>query len=105
MYNHIIKILESESNAIKLDLIHIYREKDKWYAYERSAFLLSELLKEYIVLDEYVVDQAIWLARAEINIEQIPQEYIIYQDSDEYILNYSFETNLYNWISNFNRFQ
>lgn len=104
MYN-VIKILESESKASKLGVIHIYREKDKWYAYERSAFLLSELLQEQIVLDQYVVDKVIWLARAEIKIEQIPQEYIIYHDPDEYILRYVPETNFYDRISNLSKVQ
>ena len=82
----VIKILEREPNSTEQGLIHIYLEKDKWYAYEQSAFLLSEMVKGQIVLSRYIVDEWLWLARAEIKIEYIPHEHIIYCDHNKYIL-------------------
>ena len=58
----IIMMLERElSND---GLIYIYRESDgKWYAYEQSAFYLSRMMLE-LSLDRYVMENALWLARA-----------------------------------------
>lgn len=105
MHNHIIKILESESNIMAQGLIHIHREGDKWYAYEQSAFLLSELMKGHIIISRYVVDKALWLARAEVDIEKIPQEYVICYDSNQYVLRCLPESGFYDWILNLNKFQ
>ena len=62
----IIMMLERElSND---GLIYIYRESDgKWYAYEQSAFYLSRMMLE-LSLDRYVMENALWLARAEIDV-------------------------------------
>ncbi len=66
----IIMMLERElSND---GLIYIYRESDgKWYAYEQSAFYLSRMMLE-LSLDRYVMENALWLARAEIDVNRIP---------------------------------
>ena len=63
----IIMMLERElSND---GLIYIYRESDgKWYAYEQSAFYLSRMMLE-LSLDRYVMENALWLARAEIDVK------------------------------------
>lgn len=70
----IIMMLERElSND---GLIYIYRESDgKWYAYEQSAFYLSRMMLE-LSLDRYVMENALWLARAEIDVNRIPWEVI-----------------------------
>lgn len=96
----VIKILEREANNIEQGLIHIHRENDKWYAYERSAFLLSEMAKGQIVLSRYIVDEWLWIARAEVNIEHIPYEHIICYGHDEYVLRYLPSTSFYEWILN-----
>ena len=105
MHNRIIKILESEANSAAQGLIYIHREGDKWYAYEQSAFLLSEMMKGQIVLNRYVVDKVLWLARAEVDIDKIPPEYVICYGHDEYVLHYLSEIGFYDWISNLNKFQ
>lgn len=105
MHNYIIKILESESSNTAQGLIRIYREGDKWYAYEQSAFLLSELMKGHILLSRYVVDKALWLARAEVDVEKIPQEYVQCYDPNQYVLRYLPKTGFYDWISNLSKFQ
>lgn len=42
----------------------------KWYAYEQSAFYLSRMMLE-LSLDRYVMENALWLARAEIDVNRI----------------------------------
>ena len=46
----------------------------KWYAYEQSAFYLSRMMLE-LSLDRYVMENALWLARAEIDVNRIPVSY------------------------------
>ena len=94
----VIKILEKESNNTEQGLIHIHRDKDKWYAYEQSAFLLSEMIKGQIILSRYIIDEWLWLARAEINIEQIPFDHIICYGHDEYVLRYLPTKNFDEWV-------
>lgn len=96
----VIKLLEREANNTEQGLIYIHRENDKWYAYERSAFLLSEMVKGQIALSRYTIDEWLWIARAEINIEHIPYEHIICYDHDEYILRAPSSTNFHEWILN-----
>lgn len=93
-----IKILERETSSIRQGVIHIHREEDKWYAYEQSAFLLSDMIGGHIVLSRYIVNEWLWLARAEINIEYIPHQYVIYNSHDEYILHIPSDKNFYEWI-------
>lgn len=97
MYD-IIKVLEREVNTQKEGLIYIHREEDKWYAYEQSAFLLSEMMKGHIIISRYIVDEWLWIARAEINTEQIPYEHIICYDHNEYVLRYLPMKSFDEWI-------
>lgn len=62
-------ILERElSNS---DLIYIYWEQDgKWYAYEQSAFYLSQMMLG-VSLGRYVMEDTLWLAKAEVDVSQI----------------------------------
>ena len=57
-------ILERElSNS---DLIYIYWEQDgKWYAYEQSAFYLSQMMLG-VSLGRYVMEDTLWLTKAEV---------------------------------------
>ena len=81
-------ILERElSNS---DLIYIYWEQDgKWYAYEQSAFYLSRMMLE-LSLDRYVMENALWLARAEIDVNRISWDKVISHSQSEYVLHYRF---------------
>ena len=60
-------ILERElSNS---DLIYIYWEQDgKWYAYEQSAFYLSQMMLG-VSLGRYVMEDTLWLAKAEVDVK------------------------------------
>lgn len=98
MHLKVITILEGEANSIEKGLIHIHRENDKWYAYEQSAFLLNGMVDEHLVISRYIVDEWIWLVRAEVNPEQIPHEYVICHSRDEFILHYLPTMNFYEWI-------
>lgn len=98
MHWEVIKILEKEAEYTGKGLIYIHREHDKWYAYEQSAFLLSEMVDSNLVLSRYVVDEWIWLARVEVNIEQIPHEHIVCYGHDEFILRYFPIMNFSEWI-------
>lgn len=62
-------ILERElSNS---DLIYIYWEQDgKWYAYEQSAFYLSQMMLR-VSLGCYVMEDTLWLAKAEVDVSRI----------------------------------
>ena len=59
-------ILERElSNS---DLIYISWEQDgKWYAYEQSAFYLSQMMLG-VSLGRYVMEDTLWLAKAEVDV-------------------------------------
>lgn len=48
----------------------------KWYAYEQSAFYLSRMMLE-LSLDRYVMENALWLARAEIDVNRISWDKVI----------------------------
>lgn len=98
MHSDVIKILKREAESMGQGLIRIHRENNKWYAYEQSAFLLSEMVKGQAILSRYMVNEWLWLARAEINIEQIPYKYIICYDQNEYILRYIPSMSFYEWI-------
>lgn len=61
----IIKILQREQE--ESNRIYLYEENGCWYAYERSAFYLSQMLKG-IALERFIVQKdTIWLVRAQIS--------------------------------------
>ena len=92
----IIMMLERElSND---GLIYIYRERDgKWYAYEQSAFYLSRMMLE-LSLDRYVMENALWLARAEIDVNRIPWDKVISHSQSEYVLHYTPYDGFHEWL-------
>ncbi len=93
----VVTILERELN--NTGLIYIYREGDgKWYAYEQSAFYLSQMLLG-LVTERYVMDNALWLARAEVDIDRIPRENIISYSKTEYVLHYTPHNGFHEWLS------
>ena len=61
----------------------------KWYAYEQSAFYLSRMMLE-LSLDRYVTENALWLARAEIDVNRISWDKVISHSQSEYVLHYRF---------------
>lgn len=48
----ILDILYRESGNIQQ--VYIYEEEGKWYAYERSAQLIEQLLKELVRIKQFV---------------------------------------------------
>ena len=59
-------------------LIYVYQEggEGKWYVYERSAYFLSRMM-EGVVLERYVMDNTLWLVRAEVDVDCIPHDTIL----------------------------
>ena len=64
----VVKVLERELE--NSGLIYVYQEggEGKWYVYERSAYFLSRMM-EGVVLERYVMDNTLWLVRAEVDAE------------------------------------
>jgi len=52
----------------------------KWYAYEQLE----------LSLDRYVMENALWLARAEIDVNRISWDKVISHSQSEYVLHYRF---------------
>lgn len=93
----VVTILERELN--NTGLIYIYREGDgKWYAYEQSAFHLSRMMPG-LTVGRYVMDNALWLARAEVDINRLPAEFIISYSRKEYVLHYTPHNGFHEWLS------
>ena len=93
----IIMMLERElSND---GLIYIYRESDgKWYAYEQSAFYLSQMMLG-VSLGRYVMEDTLWLAKAEVDVSRISHENIISYSKTEYVLHYTPHNGFHEWLA------
>ena len=93
----VVTILERElSNS---GLIYIYWEQDgKWYAYERSAFYLSQMMPG-VSLGRFVMDNTLWVAKAEVDVSQLPHENIISYSKTEYVLHYTPHNGFYEWLT------
>lgn len=94
-----VKILERELDNI--GLIYIYKEEtgNKWYAYEQSAFFLNQMIKDNLSLERYVMEGTLWLARAEVDIHNLPYEYVISYNNKEFVLRYVPEKKFHEWLS------
>ncbi|WP_455674248.1 hypothetical protein [Phocaeicola sp.] len=94
-----VKILERELE--NTGLIFIYKEEtdNKWYAYEQSAFFLNQMIKDNLSLERFVMEGALWLARAEVDIDHLPKEHVISYSKGEYVLRYKPETKFHEWLS------
>lgn len=93
----IVTILERELG--NSDLIYIYREQDnKWYAYEQSAFCLSQMIPG-LSIKRYVMEGILWLAKVEVDIDQLPRENIISYSKTEYVLHYTSHNGFYEWLA------
>lgn len=93
----IVTILERELN--NTGLIYIYQEGDgKWYTYEQSAFYLSQMIPG-LSLGRHVIDDALWLAKAEVDVNQIPRENIICYSKTEYVLHYIPHNGFHEWLA------
>lgn len=49
--------------------IYLYEENGRWYAYENSAYLISQLLKDLVSIERVVHDTFLVLARVELEPE------------------------------------
>lgn len=84
----VVKVLERELE--NSGLIYVYQEggEGKWYVYERSAYFLSRMM-EGVVLERYVMDNTLWLVRAEVDVDCIPHDTILSYSNKEYVLKYT----------------
>lgn len=93
----VVTILERELN--NTGLIYIYQEDDgKWYAYEQSAFYLNQMMPG-LTLGRYVMENTLWLAKAEVDINRIPTEFVISYSHKEYVLHYTPHNGFHEWLS------
>lgn len=93
----VVTILERELN--NTGLIYIYREGDgRWYAYEQSAFYLNQMMP-VLSIDRYVMENTLWLARAEVDVDRIPREYVISYSKTECVLHYAPHNGFHEWLS------
>ena len=60
-------VLSIKENVMS-SLLEIIDKKScgKWYAYEQSAFYLSRIMLSLYYHNRYVMENALWLARAEL---------------------------------------
>lgn len=86
MIIRMLKILERESD--NESRIYLYREKEKWVGYGRSALYLCHLIKDLPVAS-YVVEGIFWLLKAEMDVKLLPQEYVLCRSSEECVLDVS----------------
>ena len=54
-----------------------------------KCFYLSRMMLE-LSLDRYVMENALWLARAEIDVNRISWDKVISHSQSEYVLHYRF---------------
>lgn len=93
----VVTILERELN--NTGLIYIYQEGDgKWYAYEQSAFYLSQMMSG-LSLGRYIMDGTLWLARAEVDVNLLPWENIVSYSKTEYVLHYTPHNGFHEWLA------
>ena len=87
----VVKVLERELE--NSGLIYVYQEggEGKWYVYERSAYFLSRMM-EGVVLERYVMDNTLWLVRAEVDT-------ILSYSNKEYVLKYAPQNGFQEWLS------
>ncbi len=93
----VVTILERELN--NSGLIFIYQEEDgKWYAYEQSAFYLNQMMPG-LSLGRYIMDDTLWLAKTEVDINQLPWENIISYSKTEYVLYFTPHKGFHEWLA------
>lgn len=97
-----IQILERELENTGLVFIYQEATTNKWYAYEQSAFFLNQMIKDNLVLERFVMEEALWLARVEVDIKHLPTEYIVSYSKNEYVLRYVPEKRFHEWLSDIN---
>lgn len=80
-------ILERESQGG--DKIYLYNEGERWVGYEKSAFKLGKLIDD-LKPQCHFIDNAIWLAKVEVDYDKLPHEHIVHSSDDECILDVPF---------------
>ena len=80
--------------------LNVYQEggEGKWYVYERSAYFLSRMM-EGVVLERYVMDNTLWLVRAEVDVDCIPHDTILSYSNKEYVPKYAPQNGFQEWLS------
>ena len=85
--NDFSSILERESKGE--NKIYLYREGNCWTGYEKSAYKLGKLI-DGLKPKCHFINNAIWLAKVEVDFDNLPKEHIIHNDDDECILDVPF---------------
>lgn len=94
----IIKILNREQEDT--NVIHLYEEDGEWYAYERSAFYLSQMINGKMVLERHLVGKdALWLVRGKVDFDHLPHEYLISCADTECTIHYIPDLGFNDWAN------
>ena len=65
-------------------------------------FLMGHFLSrmmEGVVLERYVMDNTLWLVRAEVDVDCIPHDTILSYSNKEYVLKYAPQNGFQEWLS------
>lgn len=94
----IIKILKREQEED--NLIYVYEENGCWYAYEKSAYYLSQMLKGKLSLERFTIENDIlWLVRAKVSFEFLPHEHFTSCGDYECVINYIPHYGMQDWLT------
>lgn len=63
----LLEMLKRETEVTSI--IYLYEENGHWYAYENSAYLISQLLKGFVSIERVVLGAFLVLARVELEPE------------------------------------
>ena len=70
----------------------------KVVCYEQSAFYLSQMMLG-VSLGCYVMEDTLWLAKAEVDVSRISHENIISYSKTEYVLHYTPHNGFHEWLA------
>ena len=64
----------------------------------KSAFYLSQMMLG-VSLGRYVMEDTLWLAKAEVDVSRISHENIISYSKTEYVLHYTPHNGFHEWLA------
>lgn len=54
---------------------------------------------EGLSVERYIMDETLWLARAKVDINRLPKEFVISYTDKEYVLRYTPHNGFSEWLS------
>lgn len=54
---------------------------------------------EGLSVERYIMDETLWLARAKVDINRLPKEFVISYTDKEYVLRYTLHNGFSEWLS------